>query len=412
MLRERDPVVNVKWLNSIPRRLALGLVAALMTATVVGEFRSHASHSDLLPLPAKAQPLVETVTVRALDGIAQDAGLKDLSWVASGRYTPTENHKGLHHEWPGLVVQARFAGTSELIHFDDAENRYRLYVDDVPVALVTRPGRSTIRLDGLADSEHLLRIEKISESWSPASILGLSVPADGRPLPAPALPPRRIDVYGDSDAVGYGNLSGDRSCPGENVFLMTDTSKAWPALLAARFASTVQVTARSGIGLVRNYGGANPGAAIVQVRGRPILSGSATEKEPPEGPAWVTIVALGDNDFSVPLQMGEAWADPAALESTFSKALAAFLEDLLEASPGRPILLLAYLDAGRAAHPLMEETTRQFAARGAPVRMAYQPRLERTGCDWHLSLADNQALSDTLAEALDKMIVEGLLEAQ
>lgn len=412
MLGKHVSVVNVKWLKPIPRRVTLGLAAALMAATVAGELRLHASQSKILPLPATAQSLVETVSVEDLDRIVDDTDLQDLAWVASGRHVPTEDHKGLRHEWPGLVLQARFSGPSELIHFDDDTNRYRLFVDGVAVGLVTRPGRSTVRLGGLADSEHLLRIEKISEGWAPASILGLSVPANGRPLPPPALLPRRIDVYGDSDAVGYGNLSGDRSCPGENVFLMTDTSQAWPALLAARFASSAQVTARSGIGLVRNYGGANPGAAMLQVHGRPILSGVDTEGEPPRAPAWVSIVALGDNDFSVPLQPGEAWADQAALEAAYSKALAAFVERLLDASPGRPIVLLAYPDAGREAHPLMEDIVAKFAARGAPVRMAHHPRLERTGCDWHLSLADNQALSDTLAGVLDKMIVEGLLEAQ
>jgi len=403
-------VVIEKVFGHVHRRVLLGAGAALALSFIAGAW--WLTSGQALPMPPRIEPLTEAVTVTALDNALAQEGMTTLPWVAAGRFVALDGGRGLRHEWPGLAVQARFSGSTVMVDFDDAVNRFRLLADGKPVALVTRPGRTRVRLDGLGPGEHLLQVEKVSESWIHGDILGLSVPSGQQPLDPPKLPERRIDIYGDSDTVGYGNLSDGRICPGNNVFLLTDTTRSWPALLTAHYAALPRLTARSGIGLVRNYGGALPGLTMATVWNRPVPSDAALAADVPASPAWITIVALGDNDFATPLGEDEVWPDTDALAKDFADRLADFLTALLDRSPGAPILVVVFEDAGVEAHPMLRDVTDRLAATGAPVRLVFQPRFEREACDWHPTLADHEALTATLVRAIDALIADGLLEAQ
>jgi hypothetical protein len=387
--------------------LAIGLAIAFL-ATLWSADRNRVP----LPMPPIAASLVSSIRAEVVETLTQTVGRQELTWVASGRYVPMPMSKGLHHEWPGLTVQARFSGESVLVDFDDTENRYRVLIDDEPVAMITRPGLATIRIDGLTAGDHVLRLEKLSESWESAKIVGISVPVEGAALEPAPLPQRRIDVFGDSDSVGYGNLSPRRICPGNDVFLKTDATRAWPATLAAHYMTVANVTARSGIGLVRNHSGVQPEQAMASLWERHLPSMQDAPNGPDFTPPWLTVVALGSNDFAVPLTAGERWPDEAALATDFSEALDTLLRELLRRAPGRPIVILAFADTGVPAHPLMRAVTEKLAAEGAPVTMVIQPKLGRSACHWHPSLDDHQALTDTLIRAIDTLIARGLVEAQ
>ena len=237
-------------------------VAGLVAACAIIFWWQREPAADPLPIPPVVEALQDGIALRSLDGHAEGLAGQPLAWAAEGRFAVVQGGRGLRHEWPGLALRSRFAGPSLVLQFDDYVNRYRLTVDGTDVAVITRPGKASIRVDGLGPGEHVLHLAKLSESPAPADIVGLRVPDGGTPLSPPALPDRRIDVYGDSDSVGFGNLSAFRDCPGENVFLQTDTTLAWPTLLAGRYGAVARVTARTGIGLVRNAGGAFPGKAM------------------------------------------------------------------------------------------------------------------------------------------------------
>lgn len=365
-----------------------------------------------LPMPPIAASLVSSIRAEVVEKLSQTEGRQDLTWVAAGKYVPLSEEKGLRHEWPGLTVQTRFSGESIFIDFDDAENRYRVLIDGEPVAMITRPSHSTVRIDGMTPGDHVLRLEKVSESWESGAIVGISVPSGGVVLEPSPLPLRRIDVFGDSDTVGYGNLSPRRECPDNDVFLTTDVTRAWPAALASHYQSVANVTARSGIGLVRNHSGLRQGQAMASLWERPLPSITDAQKGPDFKPPWLTIVALGSNDFAVPLAAGSDWSDEAALAADFSATLEVWLQVLLTRAPGRPVVILAFADTGVPAHSLMRAVAEKYAAEGAPVTMVVQPELERTACHWHPSLADHQALTETLVQAIDMLSADGILNAQ
>ena len=366
--------------------------------------------ADPRRMPPVGQTLRPELRVEVLGRDALTTGTPPLAWTATGRYVPLDGGLGLRHQWPGLVLSARFIGEVVLLGFDDPENRFRLRIDGEEVALITRPGQATLRVHGLGRSIHSLRLERLSEAGRPADIVGLAVPAADTPLPPAPLPPRRIDVFGNSDTVGYANLSENRSCPAGNVFLTTDTTRAWPTVLAESYGATANVNAQSGLGLIRNYGGWHPTVSMTSLW-RLILparpeAGLETDVPLP----WLTIVALGDNDFSVPLRADERWPDQAALKADFEVSFEAFLRDLLDRAGGRPIIVLTFADAGVPAHPLMEGAVAELAAEGATVVLARQGKLERTACDWHPTLADHEALTETFVDTIEGLISTGLLE--
>jgi hypothetical protein len=128
------------------------------------------------------------------------------------------------------------------------------------------------------------------------------------------------------------------------------------------------------------------------------------------GPVWLTVVALGDNDFSVPLAADEAWPDQDALLEDFTRSFDQFLRQLLQAGPQHPVLVLAFADAGVAAHPAMEMVVRSLAASGSPVSLVQLPKLDRDGCHWHPSQQDHAAIAGLLAGVIEDMLSTGVLE--
>lgn len=130
----------------------------------------------------------------------------------------------------------------------------------------------------------------------------------------------------------------------------------------------------------------------------------------PRSPAWLTIVALGDNDFSSHVAQDEAWTSDESLARDFAAQFETFLTTILARSPGRPVIVIAYADAGVSAHPLMQEVVDRLAAAGEPVSIVRQAKFDRTACDWHPSLADHQMLTATLVRAIDAMITAGQLD--
>ena len=390
------------WPHRRVKTAGLSALAILSCLALTG-FLSPYSDATSLPMPPAVVSLQPDLTVSLMPGSALPAGSKSLAWSASGRWQTDAQGQGLLHEWPGLTVDARFIGDTVLLAMDDTTNRFRLRIDGQPVAIFTRPGQAVIRISGLTGGAHDLRLERLSEAWVPARIVGLGVPASGTALEPPARPLRRIDIFGDSDTVGYGNTSPIRACPGDDIFLTTDTTLAWPRLLADHFAADASVAARSGIGLIRNNGGANPGRGMAILHDRLLPSASTTPTIGQPAP-WLSIIALGDNDFAGALAPDEVWSDTAALEADFAQRLDAFLRNRLAAFPNSPILLVKYTDAGVLAHDAIATVADALTAQGKPVTVVTVPKLERSACDWHPSLADHALISATLTKAMDEMI--------
>jgi hypothetical protein len=375
-----------------------------VVALLVADMALRSGSPTHLVMPAVVVALADGVRVAVVPDALQGT---PLPWVAVGRVQPAPPH-GAWHEWPGIALAARFEGDAVHIALDDPENRFRVLVDGVAVAEITRLGAATVALQGLGPGAHDLRLERLSEAGTPRRIVSISVPPSGRPLPAPALPRHRIDVYGDSDTVGFGLTRADRRCVADDVFLSTDTTLAYPALLARRYGASAAVMAQSGIGLIRGYAGSPPPEQnLLKLHGRTLPSSPIPANA---GNPWLIMVEVGGNDFAEPLQAGEMWADENALSAAFTTAFGGFLRGLARDASGTPIAVLAVPDAGKVVRPEIVAVAERLIAEGAPVRLVLVDGLDYRGCGWHPSRADHERIADVLAKTIDGLITDGLLE--
>lgn len=297
------------------------------------------------------------------------------------------------HEWPAVHAEARLEGPALRVAFDDDENRYRLTLDRPALRLVIdRPGRRDLVLAGLGSGTHAVRLEKISESAAPRPfpVLYPGPGATARPAPAAG---RQIEVIGDSEAVGYGILSARRDCSDEEQFAATDTGLGFGPSLARDLGADYRLVARSGMGLVRNYGGADAGRSLSALYPLALPSDPTALPLPDDWAPRVVVLQLGTNDLSD--------TEPPALPAGYAEAADDLLHRLRSAYPGATLLVMPTLlpDAGRRAalEPIVAALT---AEGGPPVALVQGPEVDLTACHWHPSLRDHAAMVKVLEQTL------------
>ena len=307
--------------------------------------------------------------------------------------------------WPGIYFESRFRGTGVVVAAESASEYLRVRVDGAERAVLIRPGTVRLTISGLAPGEHVVRLDKMTESQEGGGrFLGFLPIAGDVPLPPPAARARRIEFVGDSFTVGYGNASHGRTCTRPEVHDYTDTGGAWSALVGARLDADYRINAYSGIGVVRNYGGAMPGQSMPTFYDR-LIPGDAAPLEQNAGD-WrpqLIVVSLGGNDFSTPLHAGEAWADQSALRADWRNKYVAFVRRLMARQPQARFLLMGH-DPFFADVELVAAELNRNAAR--PVLTLHYGGLELTGCDYHPSLADHRAVADLVAGTIGR--IEGV----
>lgn len=337
------------------------------------------SREVLHPLPAKAT------------GLMAPAGGSD----------PAPGGSGWRHQWPGAYFEARFEGDSVVMAFDDPRNRYRIALDGGagPVLVLRPSGSQGVRLSGLGPGPHEVRVDRISESLSGASIFGgFFVDVEGRALPPPPDRDRRIEFIGDSDSVGLGNLSERRDCTGDEVFLLTDTQESFGPRVARHFDADYRLNAASGVTLVGDAREGAPGMRALH--GRALIDATA----PPDPAAWapdVIVVALGSNDFASEPAPSGARADPDGFRDDFARQYADFLLELRRQQPQAFLLALAWEEYGSDYLRAHEAALEEARARGeARLDLLVLPAMRKTGCLWHPNLADHEAVAGALIRYL------------
>lgn len=371
-------------------KLGLALAAVLMIGAAVW----------IATRPARPQVPVPMLSVPA------DAGFRAelVPWQAEltplpariGGPVAAASDGGLLHEWPGITLQAEFSGTAINLRLDDSENRWRVEIDDSTIEL-SRPGRQELHVHDLQPGAHRITVQKLGESAAASELSGLYLPPGTKPLPAPPARAELVEFIGDSDTVGFGNTAAIRSCTGEEIFAATDTTRAYPALVAKAMGADLRIYARSGIGLLRNYGGG--GTVMPQLYPHPLPSQRAIPELPHQA-ANVIVIALGSNDFGSPLPPGEAWSNKAELAADFAPALVRLAQQALARSPSARLVLLAFGEYGPELIEAHEVAARDLRATGVPVQVVKLGKLRRNACLWHPSLADHQAIARQLLAAL------------
>jgi hypothetical protein len=320
----------------------------------------------------------------------------------SGAVRETVEVSGFMHQWPGVYAIARFRGDALVAAFDDRLNQYRIVFENGTTQVISRPGRQALRFDGLGPGDHVVRLEKMSESQDGVgTVIGFFVPAEGGVLAPPRPGSRQIEFIGNSDMVGYGNTSATRDCTGEEVFLLTDTQQAYPSRVAQHFGADYQVIAYSGIGVTRNYAGAKPDINMRRLYPRTLFNDPAPYRRDGWKPQ-VIVVALGANDFVPEVGANERWADQGALRLDFEAAYEGFLRDMRAQNPSA-LILVAMLQRFEPTYTAAHRTVvAAVTARGdSHIQLFTYPKLENTGCHWHPSLTDHQRIAKMLIDYMD-----------
>lgn len=363
------------------------------------------------PKPERPQVPVRAVVVMApvdrgglvADLVAPVEGLRALPLRVTGR--ASAGGKGaLLQEWPGFHATARFRGDAVRVRFQDGANRWRVTLDQGRLGTIelARPGSKDLAIRGLPPGEHEIRVERISESSMPSSFGGIFTETDDAALPAPLPDGRLIEFIGDSDTVGFANTAQIRECSEDEVFAATDTSRSFGPQVAARLGADYRMVARSGIGLLRNYGGAKPETTMISRYAMALPSDPAATRLP-QPAADIVVTGLGSNDFGSDFAPGEPWQDHAALSADFGPRLTAFLRDRVRDNPAALQVLLAFGEYGEPLVAPYRQAEAALRADGTRTVLVVLPKLERSACFWHPSADDHALIADRIVTAISQL---------
>lgn len=312
-----------------------------------------------------------------------------------GRVTPAADG-GLAFGWPGVYFEGRFSGSSVTVAVETGAEHLAVSIDGHVRAELDQPGLQRRTFDNLAPGEHVVRLDKLTESpTGGARFLGFFVGPGAMPL-APVARLRRIEFIGDSFTVGYGVRSTSRDCSGQAVHDLTDTSLSFAPILAKRLGADYRIVAFSGRGVVRNYGGFL-GETMPALYPRLMPGQPGPRVDPAE--AWrpdLIVVGLGTNDFSTPLKAGEAWSDEARLRASYRDTYVGFVSALAARDPQARFVLIA----GDTFDADVEEVARRLNQ--ATTGLATSVRvtgMDRQACHYHPSIADQRMMADRLEPA-------------
>lgn len=342
-----------------------------------------------------------TVLALALAGCASvDAGpaLTPLPYHVGGRALC--DGAACTRQWPGSYFEAAFEGESVVFRLGPGDVALRVLIDGRMHQTLDKPAPGLVTIAGLPRGRHDIRVEIISENQYEASTFeGYFTPAGGR---AAALEhrTRQIEFVGDSNTVGYANISSRRECTDAEVWETTDTSQAFGPLIAARMNADYRLHAISGRGVVRNYNG-GAGDTLPEAYDYTLLNHSARADDAGWTPETL-VIALGTNDFSTPLRDDERWADRLALRNDFETSYAAFLTSLHAKYPAALIVVWSMGEPGGEVDTHARRSVER-ARSGGIERLVYVPihGLATDACHWHASLADHRAIADQLSAAIE-----------
>ena len=234
-----------------PMRAVARTLAVLVTLGLAA-----CTHRPPTPGVASAEP-VATKPLPTTSTTAVDGGM--VSPVGRMR---VDAQGGWRATWPGVHWTLRFSGSAVGVEVDDPVGHWVLEVDGraalhiAPQADVTQ---RTVWVRDLAPGEHTAVLIKRGESPQHAvRFVGFHLAANGRALPPPPPPLRKIEFIGDSFTAAMGNMSTTRACTGPEISARTDITQGFAVLTARSLQADWQIHAKSGAGLVRNWAGKLP----------------------------------------------------------------------------------------------------------------------------------------------------------
>ena len=203
-------------------------------------------------------------------------------------------------DWSYSTIRAKFQGSSCSVKLDGPGKYFDVFIDGVKTApiLSASGGLQTFPVaSGLSDTAHTVTLRRRVEANAGKNTFHGFVLDGGRALVAPdPAPVRKIEFIGDSFTCGYGV----ETTFGEPFTNATENALlSYAGLMASHYNADCMITARSGHGMVRNYGDANQTSPDPVPFYYPRTCGSVAAND--YAFTWqpdVVVVVLGINDFS------------------------------------------------------------------------------------------------------------------
>lgn len=299
--------------------------------------------------------------------------------------------------YPGVTAMLNFDGPALELLTSPGSGSWVAEIDSLPpVRREIAPGDSALLVaDYLADGPHTARITYCIEGYEKKpEIRGFRLPRGGKLLPAPPRPRLKIEFIGNSITCGYGTEADSAA-----VHFSYDTENhclTYAYLTGRALDADVNVVARSGIGIYRNYNGPR--------------EGNDSETMPMEydntmlydyGHPWdfsrftpdIVCVNLGTNDTST------SNYDIALFEEAYGR----FLDRLRTRYPqARIVLLTGSMLSGRELEDVKGALDRLADERPGVMRFDMTP-IDGSlgyGADYHPSAARHRVMADELTSFL------------
>ena len=207
----------------------------------------------------------------------------------------TRDAAGPSFGWSATEIRARFSGASlSVVLRDTGASYYDVSIDGgTPTPLLVTGGAQPYDVaTGLAPGEHDVILTKRTETTTGVTqLLGFV----GTLVPTPVPAGRRIELVGDSITCGYGVLGPNETC---SFSASTESEPlAWGALAAGQLAALHMVTAVSGRGVIRNYGG-DTANTMPELYDRALADDASSTWDQHAFEPDVIVVNLGTNDFA------------------------------------------------------------------------------------------------------------------
>ncbi|MBN8648196.1 MAG: hypothetical protein J0L55_09590 [Caulobacterales bacterium] len=324
----------------------------------------------------------------------KDNELPSFKLNASISGTVKTNNEYSEYQWPGIYFVSKFRGTEIGFKFDDKRNKFKISIDNKEIGQIVTTGANSFKVIGLSNTNHQIRIDKISESLGHSGrfygfFSGYNFASK------PLSKKRKIEIIGDSYSVGYGNLSLSHKCSREQLFDLTDNSKSYGVLMANAFDADYQINAYSGIGIVRNYNNAMFGKPIGYFYGKSIFDAKKNIEENDFHPNIINLL-LGTNDFSTKIKPDEKWKNIDELKVDYVKTYAEFINELRRNNHNALILISINIDANKNHMAAYKDLEKLFSNRDKKIKFVILPATKKSGCDWHPDLYDHAAMAQIL----------------
>ena len=199
--------------------------------------------------------------------------------------------------WPGAGFEFKFTGTSADVYVNHltASSYFNVIIDGgEPTRILLTTGWNSLATD-LEDTEHTIEFIRSSEGNNGCSFFG-KIRVNGT-TPVPTVGSRRkIEFYGDSFTVGYGNTETDPE--GTKNAENTDNYYAYSSVTARALNAEPSIIAHSGRGVAINNSGGTTGTVpeIAKYAQHPSGKGKGELWDYSKFTPQVVVVFLGIND--------------------------------------------------------------------------------------------------------------------